>query len=121
MISVVGAVVLIGIIVAGWFSYKHYSKEKAVKLQQIERLEGAHIFKMKILGNLLHCRSKTNYKSRLQEELLMDIEMLMICTKQLKEEKLVTEGPHVLTLTMFGTQYAKVYVKQIKEEPKEGE
>jgi hypothetical protein len=112
MIAVFMAVVIIGIGVSAYFSHKHYSKKKADAQEKIERLEGAHIFKMKILGNLLKMKNKSNYKARLMEELSMEIEMLKVCVAQLKAEKLITESPHFLTLTDFGKKYAQVYVEQ---------
>ena len=105
-------IVVIGVLVAMALAWNFHLNEKAKAKEKIDRLEGAQIFKMRILGNLMKMKNKTNYKARLMEELDMEIAMLKICVGQLKREKLITEGPHVLTLTDFGKKYAKVYVEQ---------
>ncbi len=112
MIMGVLGVIVLAILVTGYFAISYYQKQKAEGIRNIERLEGAHIFKMRILRNLLHMKNKTNYKARLMEELSMEIEMLKVCVEQLKNEKLITEGPHNLTLTDFGKQFAQIYAKQ---------
>ena len=105
-------IIVIGVVVAMALAWNFHLNEKAKAKEKIDRLEGAQIFKMRILGNLMKMKNKTNYKARLMEELDMEIAMLKICVGQLKREKLITEGPHVLTLTDFGKKYAKVYVEQ---------
>ena len=105
-------IIIIGVVVAMALAWNFHLNQKAKAREEIDRLEGAHIFKMKILGNLMKNKNKTNYKARLMEELDMEIAMLKICVGQLKAEKLITEGPHVLTLTDFGKKYAQVYVDQ---------
>jgi len=113
MIVGVLLIVLIGLGVTVYLIRRDDSKKKKAAAEKIERLEGAHVFKNKILKNLLNSKNKTNYKARLMEELSMEIEMLKVCVIQLKSEKLITEGPHVLTLTDFGKKYAQVYVKHL--------
>jgi hypothetical protein len=119
MIAGVGAVILVALLVVGAFAFRYHMQTRRDAVAKIERLEGSHVFRMKILKNLLHVRNKTNYKARLMEELSMEIEMLKVCVVQLKAEKLLTEGPHTLTLTTFGKQYAEIYAKQFQ--PEEGE
>lgn len=119
MVPGIMGVVVLAIIVAAYFSWKDRVKKKLAVDEKIERLEGAHIFKMKILGKLLKIKNKTTYKAVLMEELSMEIEMLKVCVAQLKKEKLITEGPHVLTLTDFGKKYAQVYVQQELKTPEE--
>ena len=113
MIVGVLLIVLIGLGVTVYLIHRHDAKQRKAAAEKIERLEGAHVFKNKILKNLLNSKNKTNYKARLMEELSMEIEMLKVCVLQLKSEKLITEGPHVLTLTDFGKKYAQVYVKHL--------
>jgi len=120
MTGVMGVVAL-AIIVVAYFAWNDKRKKKLAADEEIQRLEGAHIFKMRILGNLLRMKNKTNYKARLMEELSMEIEMMKVCVAQLKAEKLITGGPHVLTLTDFGKQYAQVYVQQQLKDAEEKE
>lgn len=112
MIFGIFLIIIVGVVVAAVLAYNYHVKEKKKAQDKIDRLGAAHIFKMKILSNLLNMRSKTAYKARLMEELSMEIEMLKVCVAQLKQEKLITEGPHVLTLTDFGKKYAQVYADE---------
>jgi predicted transcriptional regulator len=121
MIAGIGAVILLAIMVAGFFAMRYHLMQKMKASEKIDRLEYAYVYKMRILKNLLHMKNKTNYKARLMEELNMEIEMLKVCVAQLKAEKLITEGPHNLTLTPFGKQYAEIYAKQFQSEDKEKE
>ena len=105
-------IIIIGVLVAMALAWNFHLNQKAKAREKIDRLEGAYIFRMKILGNLMKAKNKTNYKATLMEELSMEIEMLKLCVAQLKTEKLITEAPHTLTLTDFGKKYAKVYVEQ---------
>jgi hypothetical protein len=117
MIAGVMGVVVLAILVAACLAWKDWSRNKRAIAERIERLEGAHIFKMKILGHLLKRRNRTDYRMRIVEELSMEIEMFKLCVKQLTEEKLIASGsPHTLTLTDFGKKFAQVYVEQKLED-----
>lgn len=111
----VGAIVFIAVCVSGGLAYRWHAGQKKTAQDEIERLRGAQATKMKILGTLMKIRNKSQYKMKLMEDLMIEIEMMKICVGQLKDEKLITESAHAITLTDFGKKYAQVYVDHEEE------